>query len=208
MPTTAEWLVFLGATTLFALAPGPGLVYVLARSLRGGRSEGVRSALGNSIGALLHVVAAAFGLSAVLATSATAFTAVKFAGAAYLCYLGVRALLNRDGGPTAASAPTSSARSALGQGVLTELFNPKTALWFLAFLPHFVHPERGSVILAFLVLGVVAVAMASTADIVVALLAGPIGRRLAAHPAWQRRQRVATGLAMIGLGGWIVTADN
>src|ERR1044071_1555006 len=96
MPTSAEWLVFLGTATLFAIMPGPGVFYVLARSLRGGRSEGIRSVVGNGIGACVHVVAAAFGLSALLATSATAFMVVKLAGAAYLVYLGVKTLFGKD----------------------------------------------------------------------------------------------------------------
>jgi threonine/homoserine/homoserine lactone efflux protein len=96
MPTSAEWLVFLGTATLFAIMPGPGIFYVLARSLRGGRSEGIRSVVGNGIGACVHVVAAAFGLSAVLATSVTAFTVVKLVGAGYLVYLGIKALVGKD----------------------------------------------------------------------------------------------------------------
>lgn len=87
MPTSAEWLIFLGTAAIFAITPGPGVLYVLARSLRGGRSEGIRSVLGNAIGASVHVVAAAVGLSALLATSTVAVTAVKYAGAAYLVYL-------------------------------------------------------------------------------------------------------------------------
>ena len=135
MPTAAEWLVFLSASALFAILPGPGVLYVLARSLRGGRSDGIRSVVGNGIGASVHVVAAAFGLSAILATSATAFTVVKLAGAAYLVYLGVRALLDR-GRTEVAVAEERPRRGALRQGIVVEALNPKTALFFLAFLPH------------------------------------------------------------------------
>src|SRR5689334_16535064 len=124
MPTSAEWLIFLGAAALFAAVPGPGLLYVLARSLRGGRADGIRSVLGNGIGAFGHVCAAAVGLSALLAASATAFTVVKLLGAAYLVYLGVRALLDRDH-PAADEPATRRHRGAMVQGIYTELLNPK-----------------------------------------------------------------------------------
>ncbi|AHI00199.1 LysE family translocator [Kutzneria viridogrisea] len=197
--------MFLGATAVFAVLPGPGVLYVLARSLRGGRGEGIRSAVGTCLGALVHVVAAAFGLSAVLATSATAFTAVKLAGAAYLVYLGLRGLFGRHEQTGPDRAPRGSA---LVQGVLTEVLNPKTALFFLAFLPHFVHPERAPAPLVFLLLGLVVVGSALVADLTVALCAGPLGERLMGNLRWQNRQRVATSLTMIGLGGALALADN
>ncbi|HET9140007.1 LysE family translocator [Actinophytocola sp.] len=206
MPTSAEWLVFLGAAVLFAVLPGPGMLYVLARSLRGGRADGVRSVLGNGIGALGHVAAAAVGLSALLAASATAFTVLKLLGAGYLIYLGVRALLDRD----SAAAPPDVARanrSAVGQGVLSELLNPKTALFFLAFLPHFVHPGPVPAPLVFALLGTIAVLLALAADLVVAVFAGGLGARLTGR-RWRTRQRVASGLTMIGLGGALALAER
>lgn len=205
MPTSTEWLVFLGAAALFALLPGPGVLYVLARSLRGGRADGVRSVIGNGIGASVHVVAAAFGLSAVLATSATAFTVLKLAGAAYLVYLGVRALFDRSPVPVAAGG---SGRGALGQGILVETLNPKTALFFLAFLPHFVHPEKAPAALVFVVLGLVVVAMTVAVDLVVAVFAGALSARLMGDPRWRVRERVASGLTMIGLGGALAVAER
>lgn len=205
MPTAGEWLVFLGASAVFALLPGPGVLYVLARSLRGGRADGVRSVVGNGIGASLHVVAAAVGLSAVLATSATAFTAVKLAGAAYLVYLGVRALLDR-GAPVPAGA--GGRRGALRQGIVVEALNPKTALFFLAFLPHFVHPETAPAPLVLVVLGLVAVAMTVVVDLLVAVFAGSLSTRLLGDPRWRSRERVASGLTMIGLGGALALAER
>ncbi|HVV10059.1 LysE family translocator [Amycolatopsis sp.] len=206
MPTADEWLIFLVTATIFAITPGPGLLYVLARSLRGGRSEGLRSVVGNSIGATTHVVAAALGLSAVLAASTVAFTVVKYAGAAYLLYLGVQAIRQRhDEGDDGAAG--NLARSPLVQGILSELLNPKTALYFMALLPHFVHPEQAPAPLVFLLLGVIAMALASLADLVVALFAGQLGQRLLAHPRWRIRQRVAGGAVMIGLGAFVATAD-
>ena len=206
MPTSAEWLVFLGAAAVFALIPGPGILYVLARSLRGGRADGIRSTVGNGIGALGHVAAAAVGLSAILAASATAFTVVKLLGAAYLIYLGVRALLERDR-PVAVEVARPG-RSVLLQGVLSELLNPKTALFFLAFLPHFVHPDTAPAPLVLALLGVIAVAMAFVVDLLVAVFAGSLGSRLLHDRRWRARQRLASGLTMIGLGGALALAER
>jgi threonine/homoserine/homoserine lactone efflux protein len=209
MPSSAEWLVFLGAATLFAIIPGPGILYVLARSLRGGRADGVRSVLGNGIGALAHVVAASVGLSALLVASATAFTVVKLLGAGYLIYLGLRALLARDELRVEALAePRRPGRSVVGQGILSEVLNPKTALFFLAFLPHFVHPDTAPAPLVLALLGVIAVAMAMVVDLLVAVFAGSLGARLTHNPRWRTRQRLASGLTMIGLGGALALAER
>ena len=207
MPSSAEWAVFLGAATLFAIIPGPGILYVLARSLRGGRSDGVRSVLGNGIGALAHVAAASVGLSALLVASATAFTVVKLLGAAYLIYLGLRALLGRDE-PHLDAEVGRAGRSVVVQGILTELGNPKTALFFLAFLPHFVHPDAAPAPLVMILLGVIAVAMAFAVDLLVAVFAGSLGSRLMRDRRWRRRQRVASGVTMIGLGGALALAER
>lgn len=207
MPTSAEWLLFLGAAALFAIIPGPGILYVLARSLRGGRADGIRSVVGNGIGALGHVVAAAVGLSAVLAASATAFTVVKLLGAAYLIYLGLRALFERDH-EVAPEPDRRPGRSAVWQGMLSELLNPKTALFFLAFLPHFVHPDTAPAPLVFGLLGAIAVALAMVVDLLVAVFAGGLGARLARQPRWRVRQRVASGLTMIALGGALAIAER
>src|ERR687887_926908 len=195
MPDTAHLTAFLAAAVVLAAIPGPGMLYVLARTLAHGRGAGLRSTLGTAAGGLGHVVAAAVGLSALLMTSALAFSAVKYAGAAYLIWLGVRTLAGlrepaeevRDiGGP------------AFRQGMLTELLNPKTALFFLTFLPQFVQPERGPVAPQLLALGCVSVALNSSADVVVAALGGRI--RTALSPRWWRRQRLASGCALIALG--------
>jgi threonine/homoserine/homoserine lactone efflux protein len=206
MPTSTDWLVFLGTAALFAIIPGPGILYVLARSLRGGRGDGIRSTIGNSIGALGHVAAAAVGLSAVLAASATAFTVVKLLGAGYLIYLGARALLSRDHVPI--EEPRRANRSAVLQGMVSELLNPKTALFFLALLPHFVHPGTAPAPLVLGLLGVIAVLMALSVDLLVAVFAGTLGTRLLTNPRWRRRQRVASGVTMIGLGGALALAER
>jgi threonine/homoserine/homoserine lactone efflux protein len=216
MPDLAGWLVFLGTAAVFALTPGPGILYVLARSLSGGRRDGVRSVLGNGLGASVHVVAAALGLSALLATSAVAFTVVKLAGAAYLLFLGLQAIFRRHaedpadepGEPGKPTGPAARlARSPLAQGVLTELLNPKTALYFMALLPHFVHPGPVPAPLVFLLLGFVALGMAMLADLTVALFAGRLATRIRGNARWRVRQRVVSGAVMIGLGGFVALAD-
>src|ERR1700747_2959543 len=132
-------LLFLTAALLLAIAPGPGMLYVLARSLAGGRREGVLSALGTFLGGGVHVLAGAAGVSAILARSAVAFATVKYAGAAYLCFLGARMILEarRDTGSIPAEA-LRPVRNPFWQGIATEVLNPKTALFFLSFIPQFV----------------------------------------------------------------------
>jgi threonine/homoserine/homoserine lactone efflux protein len=206
MPDTAHLLAFAVAATTIALIPGPAVLYVLARSLGGGRDEGLRSTAGTGIGGLVHVAAAAAGLSAIIATSATAFTAVKYLGAAYLIWLGASALLNRHAPAPAVAA--GGASNALRQGVLTEVLNPKTALFFLTFLPQFCQPENGPVAVQVLVLGAVSVALNTLVDVAVAFAAGGISERLRARPRMWRRQQVATGSILIGLGAYAALAGH
>ena len=164
---------------------------MLTRSLEGGRGEGVASSFGNAVGGLVHVLAAALGLSAVLMTSATAFTVVKLAGAAYLFYLGVRTLLSREEDYPAPEAKDGPSRSveAFYQGIAAEILNPKAALFFLAFLPQFVNPE-GSVVLQILLLECISVVFNTTADIVVAGFAGSVGKWLRESVRFRRGQRI------------------
>ena len=206
MPDTAHLLAFAVAATAIALIPGPAVLYVLARSLGGGRDEGLRSTAGTGIGGLVHVAAAAAGLSAIIATSATAFTVVKYLGAAYLIWLGASALLNRHAPAPAVAAGGGS--NALRQGVLTEVLNPKTALFFLTFLPQFCQPENGPVAVQVLVLGAVSVALNTLVDVAVAFAAGGISERLRARPRMWRRQQVATGSILIGLGAYAALAGH
>lgn len=207
MPSATSFGVFLTAAIVLAITPGPGIFYVLARSLKGGRREGIASSLGTALGGLAHVLAAALGLSAVLATSALAFTLVKYIGAAYLIYLGVRTLLSGDEHDPVASLAETSTRRAFYQGITTEVFNPKTALFFLAFIPQFVNPA-GAVVLQFILLGSISVLLNTSADVVVALLAGPIGQRLRSSARLRRRQRIATGSALIGLGAYVAVTGR
>jgi threonine/homoserine/homoserine lactone efflux protein len=202
-----KFLIFLGAATLLAAAPGPGMLYVLARTLAGGRREGILSSLGTFLGGLVHVVAAATGLSLVLATSATAFMIVKYFGAAYLAYLGVRMIVTA-GRDEVADLPAVRVRSPFWQGIVTEALNPKTALFFLAFIPQFVSHGRGGVLWQFLLLGSISVVLNTSFDILVTLLASPLGARLRSSARLRRRQRAATGLTLIGLGTYLALAEQ
>jgi threonine/homoserine/homoserine lactone efflux protein len=200
-----RFVLFSIAALLLAVTPGPGIFYVLARSLGGGRRVGVQSALGTFVGGLFHVFAAALGISAILAASALAFRTVKYAGAAYLLFLGIRMIRERNVGFTTLAGP--SQRDAFGQGILTEALNPKTALFFLSFIPQFVALDRGHVFLQFLILGFVSVSLNTAADLVVVFLAAPLERRLKSNAVFRRRQRVASGIGMISLGAYVALRD-
>jgi threonine/homoserine/homoserine lactone efflux protein len=192
--------LFLAAALLLAITPGPGIFYVLARTLAGGRREGIHSSLGTFIGGLFHVFAAALGVSAILAASAVAFHTVKYAGAAYLVFLGIRMIRTRDAEMTLAAARS---QGAFRQGIFTEALNPKTALFFLSFIPQFIAPERGHVFFQFIILGAISVILNTTVDLVVVLLAAPLERKLKSSPRFRSRQRVASGVGMISLGAYV-----
>lgn len=202
MPDREHLSLFLAAASLLAITPGPGIFYVLARSLAGGRREGSLSSLGTFVGGLIHVLAAALGLSAMLAASALAFSVVKYAGAAYLIYLGIRTIQTRHL-PLTAEDTADSPQDCFQQGVWTEVLNPKTALFFLAFIPQFISPARGGVFLQFVALGGLSVSLNTCADLTVAMFAGSISHKLRANPNLQRRQRVVSGVGMIGLGCYV-----
>lgn len=201
-----KFLLFFAAAFVLAITPGAGIFYVLARTLAGGRREGVQSSLGTLVGGLLHVIAAALGVSAILAASAVAFHTVKYAGAAYLVFLGIRMIRSRNEAmPEKTGAP---AGGAFRQGIFTEALNPKTALFFLSFIPQFIAPERGHVFWQFVVLGIISVAMNTAADLMVVYLAAPLERKLKSSAKFRRGQRVASGVGMIGLGAYVAFADT
>ena len=205
MLLTSRFLVFLGAALILAITPGPGIFYVLARSLRGGRREGVLSTAGTFLGGLVHVAAAAFGLSAILAASAVAFETVRYAGAAYLIYLGYRMIRSRRQEAVDLDLERPS-RGTFVQGVMTEVLNPKTALFFLSFIPQFVSVQQGHVAAQFLILGAISVTLNTCADLLVACFAGPLGARMKRSAKLRSRQRTASGAAMIGLGVYVAAA--
>ncbi len=213
-----KFFLFLTAALLLAIAPGPGMLYVLARSLAGGKREGVLSAFGTFLGGMVHVFAAALGISIVLAQSALAFATVKYLGAAYLCFLGIRMILDarKEQGvtedPLASPEPPSGmrkpARNPLWQGIATEVLNPKTALFFLSFIPQFVNRDSGHVFLQFVLLGTLSVFLNTSADLIVIIMAGPLGNLIRSSAVFRRRQRTVTGAIMIGLGTYLAASES
>jgi threonine/homoserine/homoserine lactone efflux protein len=196
MPDATTFALFALACLAFLAIPGPSVFYIVTRSLVQGRRAGVTSMLGVQAGGLVHVVAAAFGVSALIASSAAAFTVVKYAGAAYLIFLGLRKLLGREPDePEVIAAPTSSARL-FTHGVVVNVLNPKTALFFLAFLPQFVDPTAGPVAPQMLVLGLTLVSLGVLSDGTYALLAAGAGNRLRNR---RRLERLSGGV-FVGLG--------
>jgi len=201
-----RFLLFFSAALLLAVTPGPGIFYVLARSLAGGRREGILSSLGTFVGGLFHVFAAAAGVSAILAASAIAFHTVKYAGAAYLVYLGIRMIHTRN-----AELPATTngrTRNAFRQGILTEALNPKTALFFLSFIPQFINAPAGHVFVQFILLGAISVVLNTTADLFVVLASTSLEQKLKHNPRFRSRQRVTSGLGMITLGAYVALADT
>jgi len=208
VPGAGTLAVFATAALALAVVPGPAVLYVVAQSIDSGRLGGLVSALGVATGGLVHVVAATLGISAVVSSSATAFTAVKLAGAAYLVALGLHTLALRREPTDVAPRPERRLRRRYAQGVLVNVLNPKTALFFLAFLPQFADPARGSVAVQLLVLGLVFVAIAVCSDALWALAAGTASERL----RWSRRflgvQRYVSGSVFLGLGALTALAKR
>jgi threonine/homoserine/homoserine lactone efflux protein len=205
MPDLTQLALYVAAALLLAVTPGPGLFYVAARTLAGGRAEGVASSFGTGLGGMVHVIAGSLGVSAIVLASAELFTALKLLGAAYLAWVGLRTIRSARRDTASAlrgevAAPPVGPRRAFREGVLVEALNPKTAAFFLAFVPQFLDPAAGSVAWQFLVLGFVSVALNTLAAIAVAFAAGSIRDGAAARPALIRRLREASGGAMIALG--------
>ncbi|MQY06901.1 LysE family translocator [Actinomadura macrotermitis] len=201
---TNPLLFLLAALTLVAI-PGPNHLYIITRSIGEGRRAGIVSAFGIETGTLVHIAAAAAGLSALIAASAAAFNALRYAGAAYLLYLAYKAFRNGGGHDEVVLKPRPLPRVYL-DGVLINVLNPKVVLFFLAFLPQFVDQEAGAVPLQIVVLGLVTALIGLVSDTVYALAAGSIGGWMRARPAFRRRQGYATGLIYIGLGAVAVLA--
>lgn len=197
-----QLVLFISAAVVLALTPGPGILYVLGRTLNGGRREGILSSLGTFVGGSVHVVAAALGLSAILATSATAFQVVRYAGAAYLVYLGITMIRNRNLEPDLEMEAVGSSRQFL-QGITTEVLNPKTALFFLSFIPQFVSIAKGHTTFQFLTLGTMSVVLNTCVDLIVVLFASALAQKLKHNQKFNRRQRTASGAGMIGLGIYV-----
>jgi RhtB (resistance to homoserine/threonine) family protein len=203
------WL-FIATAILLIITPGQDTLFILGRSLSGGRNAGIAAALGISAGTVVHTVLATLGLSALLATSPYAFMAVKLAGAAYLIYIGVRALLGRAALPAEAGAEERAAThlhwAAFRQGVLTNLLNPKVALFFLALLPQFIGAGSAYKVSAFLVLGLSFVAMGVSWCVMLAIAAAKLRGLFLRRPSMSTLLNRAAGAVFIGLGLKLATA--
>ena len=201
--------LFFLASLVLLLVPGPAVLYIVARSADQGRKAGLVSVAGIHLGTTVHLAAAVLGLSAVIAASATAFTVVKLAGATYLLYLGIRTL--RSAAPVVSDAHGShrSMRRVFFDGAIVNVLNPKTALFFLAFVPQFVDPAAGDATVQLIILGATFTALSMITDSLLALAAGFLGTWLRAHPIVAARQHWASGLSYIGLGvsAAIATSD-
>jgi threonine/homoserine/homoserine lactone efflux protein len=193
-----NFTLFLLAALVIAAIPGPGIFYVAARTLSGGKRAGIASTFGTALGGLVHVIAGAVGVSALILASAELFTALKFVGALYLVWLGVKTFREaRHLLPE--QAVTAGIQRVFREGVLVEALNPKTAVFFLAFIPQFIDPA-GYVALQFMSLGLISVALNTLADVVVVMMAATARTGLARHPNLLQRLRQGSGLFIAGLG--------
>lgn len=213
MPDMTQFSLYFVAALLLAITPGPGIFYVAARSLAGGRAEGIASSFGTALGGLVPVLAGALGVSALVLASAELFTALKWLGAAYLVWLGVRTIIaaRRDAVQALADAdpaPPIGAARAFREGVVVEALNPKTAAFFLAFIPQFLDPSAGAVALPFILLGCISVTLNTLADIVVAIGASRIREGAATRPGLIKRLREISGASMISLGAGLALAKR
>jgi threonine/homoserine/homoserine lactone efflux protein len=199
-PDTETLAVFAAAAVALLVIPGPAVLYIVTQSIEHGRTAGLVSMLGIQVGGLVHVAAAALGLSALLLQSATAFNIVKFAGAAYLVFLGLRKLLRRERFETTGERPPRRLDRLFAQGIVVNILNPKTALFFFAFLPQFVDVDKGSVGLQIAVLGVLFILIAIVSDGMYALAAGTASSWLRGNPRFVRAERWVSGTVLVGLG--------
>jgi threonine/homoserine/homoserine lactone efflux protein len=193
-------IVFSAASFLLAITPGPDMLYIATRSLSQGRNAGIVSALGVHTGVLVHTVAAALGLSALIAASALAFSVVKYAGAAYLIYLGIRTLLSKHEALEISVTQKGTLFGIYRQGVVTNVLNPKVILFFTAFLPQFVDPSSGPVVVQLLLLGVLLVVVTLPVDIAIGLLGGSVSNFFKQRKGAASVGKWLTGTVFIGLG--------
>jgi threonine/homoserine/homoserine lactone efflux protein len=200
VPDPARLAFFVGAALALLAVPGPAVVYIVTQSIGHGRRAGVVSCAGIFTGTLVHVAAATIGLSALLSSSATAFDVVKYAGAAYLIYVGLRRLAGREPEPAPERAGLRSNAHLYRQGVVVNVLNPKTALFFLAFLPQFVDPSRGSATLQILFLGLLFAVLGFCSDGTYAVVAGTFGEWLRTSRRYLSLQRYFSGAIFVGLG--------
>jgi len=198
-------LAFIVAAIILAITPGPGIAYVVARTVAGGRREGLASCFGTGIGGMLHVMAAALGLSLIVAQSAVAFNIVKYVGAAYLVYLGIRLLMRKDDALKVEGVKAQGARRALLEGIFVEALNVKTALFFLAFLPQFTAVDQ-PLAPQLVLLGSICVALNTLVDVVAVFAADRLLKSSAVRAARARMLTRASGVTMLALGAYLAFA--
>jgi threonine/homoserine/homoserine lactone efflux protein len=204
LPSEGDLLLFMTAALVLLIIPGPAVLYIVARSVDQGRKAGLASSSGIATGTLVHVLAATLGLSALLVSSATAYSLVRYAGAAYLFYLGVKKLRERNAGDEPTHTEPVPLRRVYAQGALVQVLNPKAAIFFFAFLPQFVNQSRGHVALQFFALGMLFTVMGLVSDSTWALTAGSAAGWLRQNRAFIRNQPYVSGTVYISLG--LVTA--
>ena len=207
MPDLTHLPLFIIASVVLILTPGPAVLYIIARSVDQGRRAGLVSVCAIEVGNFMHVLAATLGLSALLLSSALAFTIVKYLGAAYLVYLGLRKLFARNAIRPSGNSQPRNLRRTFSQGVVVAALNPKTALFFVAFLPQFVDPSHGAIAGQMLFLGCTFVMLAVISDSMYALLAGTVGQWLKGSRSVVRAERYLAGSVYIGLGVTAALAD-
>jgi len=200
MPNWSTLSFFITTALILVFTPGPNTIYIIARSVQQGRMAGIVSSLGVQVGGLFHTAAAALGVSALLLSSAMAFSVVKYVGAAYLIYLGFKTLLTRENVAETETVEGKSLSRAFSQGVLVCLLNPKAALFFFAFLPQFVDAKRGSAATQIMFLGAIVVVLGALSDSIYALLSGSVSNLLRGNLRLLRSQRYFAGSVYIGLG--------
>lgn len=208
MPDISRLALFCVATLGLLVVPGPAVFYIVTRSVAQGRGAGMISVLGVHAGSLVHIAAAALGISALLAASATAFTVVKYVGVAYLLWLGARKLMRRGEDEQQVELPVQSKRRLFWEGFVVNVLNPKTAIFFLAFLPQFVVPAAGPVGPQILLLGALWLVLGVLSDGAYALLSSALAGRMRRSARARRRLDVGSGLVYLGLAAWLTTAKS
>jgi threonine/homoserine/homoserine lactone efflux protein len=205
MPDISTLVVFCAAALGLLIVPGPAVFYIVTRSVSQGRGAGLISVLGVHTGSLVHVAAAALGISALLAASATAFTVVKYVGVAYLLWLGVRKLMRRGGDEEPIEIREQSKRRLFWEGFVVNVLNPKTAIFFLAFLPQFTNPAAGPIGAQILLLGMVWLVLGMASDGTYAMLASAVAGRVRGSVRARRGLDVSSGVVYLGLAAWLTT---
>ncbi|AQZ66499.1 RhtB family transporter [[Actinomadura] parvosata subsp. kistnae] len=205
MPDISTLAVFCAATLGLLVVPGPAVLYIVTRSVSQGRTAGLISVLGIHTGSIVHIAAAALGISALLAASATAFTIVKYVGVAYLLWLGLRKLLNKGRGEEIVELKVQSKRRLFWEGFVVNVLNPKTAIFFLAFLPQFTNPAAGPIGFQILVFGLVWLLLGMASDGTYAMLASALAGRVRSSARARRRLDVGSGVVYLGLAAWLTT---